>query len=594
MLKKSITVFAIIAVAITLTYGFIQFNEDPYSDRAPIVRTNNSGSTADTITPVNFPYPVVFNFNYAGIGGVNAGTVGAMWFNGKYYLNAWNSTKVHRYNDNGPGGGPGTLADSLTYVGSCRDMASDGTFLYAGNASTTLYRFNPVTMATLKTFTLTGGSTRAVAWDPNRKGFWNANFTGNIFFHDTTGVLRRSLTSGATLPAKYGMGFDSLSVPDSAFLWVWSQDFSVPTDTTNKLAKINLATGYISALYTFNIFGVGIAGGAEVVLKGNQVLLLLNYQNYAVVGYKLKELAPAGYFNNFESYTVGNRLACSDSLNWTTWSIMPCSTVEDPQISNTQSFSPTKSVKIVQNNDLVKRLNNDSTGVHEISIKFYVPTGKAGYWNTLSVFAGSSSKWGMECYFDVAATGNNGRLFGGSSTAVPFAYTHGAWQTAKLLVNLDADSAKFFINGTIVHKWRWTAGANGTAVPKKLGGNNFFGATATDELYVDDYSYMPGANWITDITQFGNTIPVEYALSQNYPNPFNPTTKINFALPKSGLVSMKVYDILGKEVATLVNEVKNAGSYTVDFNASSLTSGVYFYKVSVNGFSEVKKMLLLK
>ena len=81
MLKKSITVFAIIAVAITLTYGFIQFNEDPYSDRAPIVRTNNSGSTADTITPVNFPYPVVFNFNYAGIGGVNAGTVGAMWIN---------------------------------------------------------------------------------------------------------------------------------------------------------------------------------------------------------------------------------------------------------------------------------------------------------------------------------------------------------------------------------------------------------------------------------------------------------------------------------------------------------------------------------
>ena len=99
---------------------------------------------------------------------------------------------------------------------------------------------------------------------------------------------------------------------------------------------------------------------------------------------------------------------------------------------------------------------------------------------------------------------------------------------------------------------------------------------------------------ISGITVVSNEIPSSYSVSQNYPNPFNPTTKINFALPKSGLVSMKVYDILGKEVATLVNEVKNAGSYTVDFNASSLTSGMYFYKVSVNGFSEVKKMMLIK
>lgn len=589
MQKKSITVMAILAVAITLTYGFIQFNDDPYSDRAPVVRTNNSGTTADTITPVGFPYPTAFNFNYAGIGGMNAGTVGAMWFNGKYYFNRWNSTYIYRYNDNGPGGGPGTLFDSLTYVGNCRDLTTDGTFLYGGPASTVLYRLNPNTGATLKTFTLTGGSTRAIAWDPNRKGFWNTNFSGGIFFHDTTGVLRRTITS--TLSGKYGMGWDSSSTPGQAFLWVWSQDFSIPTDTTNLLTKINITTGAVVNTYVININGVGIAGGAEVVAKGNQLLMLCNYQNYALVGYKLKDLAPAGYFNDFESYTVGQRLACQDSLNWTTWSISPCNTTEDPLISSAQSFSPTKSVVITQNNDLVKRYGNDTNGVHEVTFKFYIPTGKAGYWNTLANFAGSSSQWGMECYFDAASTG---RILGGSSTPVPFAYTQGSWQTVKLLVNLDVDSAKILINGTIVHKWRWTAGASGTAVPKKISASDFFGATATDEMYVDNFSYMPGANWITGVSQNGNTVPVEYALSQNYPNPFNPTTKINFALPKSGLVTMKIYDILGKEVATLVNEVKNAGTYTVDFNASNLTSGVYFYKVSVNGFSEVKKMLLLK
>ena len=92
----------------------------------------------------------------------------------------------------------------------------------------------------------------------------------------------------------------------------------------------------------------------------------------------------------------------------------------------------------------------------------------------------------------------------------------------------------------------------------------------------------------------GNETPANYQLSQNYPNPFNPVTKINYALPKSGLVSLKVYDILGKEVATLVSEVKNAGSYSVDFNGANLSSGVYFYKLSVGDFSSIKKMTLLK
>jgi hypothetical protein len=97
------------------------------------------------------------------------------------------------------------------------------------------------------------------------------------------------------------------------------------------------------------------------------------------------------------------------------------------------------------------------------------------------------------------------------------------------------------------------------------------------------------------VTNIGNLeTPASYSLSQNFPNPFNPVTKISFALPKSGLVTMKVYDILGKEVATLVNEIKNAGSYTVDFNGSSLSSGMYFYKISVDGFNDVKKMMLLK
>ncbi len=89
-------------------------------------------------------------------------------------------------------------------------------------------------------------------------------------------------------------------------------------------------------------------------------------------------------------------------------------------------------------------------------------------------------------------------------------------------------------------------------------------------------------------------VPKTYSLSQNYPNPFNPSTQIQFGLPKSGNVKLIVYDILGREVKTLVNEYRTAGTYQIAFDASSLASGVYFYKIEANDFVQTKKMLLVK
>ncbi len=91
-----------------------------------------------------------------------------------------------------------------------------------------------------------------------------------------------------------------------------------------------------------------------------------------------------------------------------------------------------------------------------------------------------------------------------------------------------------------------------------------------------------------------NLTPAEFALEQNYPNPFNPSTTIKYSVKENIKVSLKIYDILGNEVATLVNEVKPAGSYSVNFNSNGLSSGVYFYNLSAGRFTETKKMLLLK
>ncbi len=104
----------------------------------------------------------------------------------------------------------------------------------------------------------------------------------------------------------------------------------------------------------------------------------------------------------------------------------------------------------------------------------------------------------------------------------------------------------------------------------------------------------PISSMITSVEKNQNNILNHFELKQNYPNPFNPATKIKYQLASSGIVSLKVYDILGREVATLVNETKSAGNYEANFNAANLSSGIYLYKIQAGNFTESKKMILLK
>ena len=92
----------------------------------------------------------------------------------------------------------------------------------------------------------------------------------------------------------------------------------------------------------------------------------------------------------------------------------------------------------------------------------------------------------------------------------------------------------------------------------------------------------------------GTVNPSEYELSQNYPNPFNPVTVINYQIPRSGNVKLSIYDALGKEVNTLVNETQNPGNYQIEWNAAAFPSGAYFYTLEAGSFVSNKKMILIK
>jgi len=103
------------------------------------------------------------------------------------------------------------------------------------------------------------------------------------------------------------------------------------------------------------------------------------------------------------------------------------------------------------------------------------------------------------------------------------------------------------------------------------------------------YSYIP----ITGIEQLTDGVKT-YSLSNNYPNPFNPATSIQFTISSKQFVSLKVYDVLGNEIATLVNEEKTAGDYKVEFDGTGLPSEIYFYRLQAGSFIETKKMVLLR
>lgn len=88
--------------------------------------------------------------------------------------------------------------------------------------------------------------------------------------------------------------------------------------------------------------------------------------------------------------------------------------------------------------------------------------------------------------------------------------------------------------------------------------------------------------------------PLEYSLESNYPNPFNPTTSISYSIKEMGLVTLKIFDVLGREVSVLVNEIKEPGKYSINFDASKLSSGVYIYYINAGSFTSSKKMILTK
>ena len=216
---------------------------------------------------------------------------------------------------------------------------------------------------------------------------------------------------------------------------------------------------------------------------------------------------------------------------------------------------------------------------------------------------------------EVLYTGGTDKLRAGT-------FGRGLWETdidAVIPVELSSFEASFDEYQNIKLNWTTSSEINnkGFEIQREYSNSNTWkdldfisgnGTTTKKNSYTYIDAILPPGKYLYRLKQidfngsfeYSNIVEIEviapdqYELKQNFPNPFNPSTKISFQIPGQYFVSLKIYNMLGEEVATLVNEKKSAGKYNVDFNASALPSGVYFYQLSAGNFIQTRKMMLLK
>ncbi|MBN2173063.1 MAG: T9SS type A sorting domain-containing protein [Bacteroidales bacterium] len=190
------------------------------------------------------------------------------------------------------------------------------------------------------------------------------------------------------------------------------------------------------------------------------------------------------FFDDFENYNPGQQLACQNPNDWTTLNYLPC-TYQDPFITDSIAYSGTLSIILVDSNDLVKTLNDLTTGRYKISFKMFIPEGSYGYFTTLQKFEGYNSLWGMQVFFN---EDGNGLIV--CPSAIPFHYNYNTWNNNDIIIDLDHDIAKYFHNNVFIEEWCWSYGG-GWAGINQLAGSEFYPWTSvqqgTGKYYIDDY-----------------------------------------------------------------------------------------------------------
>jgi photosystem II stability/assembly factor-like uncharacterized protein len=242
-------------------------------------------------------------------------------------------------------------------------------------------------------------------------------------------------------------------------------------------------------------------------------------------------------------------------------------------------------------------LNGDSIYAGTFDGGVFYSSNKGGNWSNIGLKTNS--------VFAIALIGS--QIFAGT-------YNHGVYMSANngvswtklnnsfsnLTVNSFAISGSIFFAGSYGKGVYYTLNSGIDWQPVKAGSANLNGhclATSGNNICIgtDGGAFVQPISVITAVATGTNSyVPVKFALYQNYPNPFNPTTIISFSLPSKLFVSLKIFDAMGREVSTIVSKELSAGSHSRQWNAVTMSSGIYFYRLKAGFFTETKKLLLLR
>lgn len=291
------------------------------------------------------------------------------------------------------------------------------------------------------------------------------------------------------------------------------------------------------------------------------------------------------YSDNFDSYTAGDQLAAQNNVNWTTWSNSPGS-AEDPYITTDQSISSPNSVVIEGTNDCVLLLGDKTQGKYNLKFNMFIPNGYLGYFNVLHLFAGASSEWGLQVYFD---QGGLGLVDGGGAGAGAFTFSYDQWINLKVFVDLDEDWCDFYVNNTLVIGYQWSLGTFGTPGLNQLGAANFYAWNegADPKYYIENVVYEAITSSLITEDFEGYTVGqqlVVQAVAQGID--YWTTWSGNPGTTEDPNISAEQTHAGGKSVVCQgVNDFvmllgdKTAGKYSVDFYLYIPTGKVGYYNL---------------
>lgn len=354
-------------------------------------------------------------------------------------------------------------------------------------------------------------------------------------------------------------------------------DFTISVQT---IAFAPTDTGWVEYKY---VLGNHVAAGSNIYIAWRE-FVADNFNDGAAIFLDEVRVVSGGgggysFFDNFDSYVAGQLLALQNPTEWTTWGNQPGSS-DDVLVTDARSVTAPNSIVVLPNDDLVRLHGDLTSGKWYTGFLMYIATGKSGYWNMLSDFTfGTGGYWAFECYFDV---GGGGRLLTGDGTAI-FNWLPNTWQWVEVIIDLDLNQTQFWIGGslsggTLVHQWAWTNGASTGNGPLIIDATDFFGATANDEMFVDNFFIGPVSLTPVELTSFGASVNTSSHVVLNWTTG-SEINNLMFEVQRS--VGNNEFHTIGYVNGHGTTSEPQQYSYT----DASVVSGKYYYRLKQIDFS---------